>query len=654
MPLGYFPPSYPDELLYSICARTSDLLSLNGTRGSTAIFGNHQIIAVTDLPGHLNRLLANLPIGHHYTIEGIINRHTLLPYYGPFLTQARFCQIWESMCEDNATNIHSKLGLIGSKIPLTYSLQYCPECVTDDRHKWGETYWHRVHQLPGVVICPTHSKILKSSYVVRNQGNNYSYLAAENTIDNSDLELGNVKESWYPILRNIALDSQWLLEHPIVNIDLPRIFERYREKLAQRSFATDIRVHLPKLYTAFENIYSTNLLRYLHCDVSHSVAKRPWLRRFLHGNNGASHPLYHILFLRFLEMSPSDLFSFAQKQKPIILDPKPFVPEQKPKPFGEGPWPCLNKASNHYNELHISEISIRYKHKTKRIIGIFQCKCEYTYIRSIPAIGAGEPSKATVIRRGSEWEKTLSELWANSQLTLRNIAIRMGTSQPIIKQYAVRLGLSLTRQDQKSLKKPKNKKKNSHPRVKDDRINQNRDAWLAGIQKYPTEGRLFRCKKFRSEYRYLNLYDRQWICNNLGPLKAKQSKSNHVANWEERDTNWVGKVLQATNDIKHRPGRPIRVCFNSIRKQLGRESTILYERDKKMPLTNQAIINLTESRVDLLIRRIQWAIEQYQNERCIPTMNMLKQRAAIRKNKDARIAAALTDAINLLRGTDLD
>lgn len=37
---------------------------------------------------------------------------------------------------------------------------YCPECVREDIHAFGESYWHRQHNLPFIDKCPVHQSLL--------------------------------------------------------------------------------------------------------------------------------------------------------------------------------------------------------------------------------------------------------------------------------------------------------------------------------------------------------------------------------------------------------------------------------------------------------------------------------------------------------------
>lgn len=41
---------------------------------------------------------------------------------------------------------------------LCYSkrLRFCPKCIEYDIRVFGEPYWHRKHQVPGVTVCSIH------------------------------------------------------------------------------------------------------------------------------------------------------------------------------------------------------------------------------------------------------------------------------------------------------------------------------------------------------------------------------------------------------------------------------------------------------------------------------------------------------------------
>ncbi len=91
-------------------------------------------------------------------------------------------------------------------------LRYCPECAKEDIRKYGEAYWHRLPQLPGVRFCPKHGchiknssapfdemwvRIYPASYVLRNMD------------DDAEGQSLLYKEEYL----SIAKETEWLLEN---------------------------------------------------------------------------------------------------------------------------------------------------------------------------------------------------------------------------------------------------------------------------------------------------------------------------------------------------------------------------------------------------------------------------------------------------------
>ena len=63
-------------------------------------------------------------------------------------------------------------------------LRFCPMCVKEDREVYGETYWHRKHQIRNMSICTKHKCRLKESSVLAKSEQSYTFCPAESYIDN--------------------------------------------------------------------------------------------------------------------------------------------------------------------------------------------------------------------------------------------------------------------------------------------------------------------------------------------------------------------------------------------------------------------------------------------------------------------------------------
>src|SRR5258708_3641600 len=163
--IEYFPDPHPDEVLYSVWARLSDYMRYLTTDDVLReFFGTTSAVPIVDLPCHLGYFFKNLPRWHSYTLDALINQHTLYPLYAPFLPKDRLRRLREQMISGNAHSIHQLVGKTGNTTNSTSSppwLRYCPRCVEEDRARYRECYWHRLHQVLGVEVCPQHSTFLE-------------------------------------------------------------------------------------------------------------------------------------------------------------------------------------------------------------------------------------------------------------------------------------------------------------------------------------------------------------------------------------------------------------------------------------------------------------------------------------------------------------
>lgn len=96
------------------------------------------------------------------TAEQIIRDHTVLPFLMPFLD----CHAIEKATCAMETHGHVEffLGLAAMPSYPTH-LRRCRKCSNFYRTKFGAVPWLRVHQLPGVAICPEHGVPLELSDV---------------------------------------------------------------------------------------------------------------------------------------------------------------------------------------------------------------------------------------------------------------------------------------------------------------------------------------------------------------------------------------------------------------------------------------------------------------------------------------------------------
>ena len=102
--------------------------------------------------------------------EGFYRRHVLdhssYPVYGTILGRDRLQSLMDMIdgeeLKDGREKYLTRAVLICSWMRKT-SLYYCPACAEEELARYGESYWHRMHQLPGVNVCLTQRLVLCDS-----------------------------------------------------------------------------------------------------------------------------------------------------------------------------------------------------------------------------------------------------------------------------------------------------------------------------------------------------------------------------------------------------------------------------------------------------------------------------------------------------------
>ncbi len=150
-----FPDFYPDELVYSLLAR---YYVRSGSPSHAHVAGTLFMRNSTHLE---TRFVcpynpdAFAMITRNQTMEDVVLKHTMFPYYARFAEKDRRDKAFLSLVQME-TQRYELLLIPKKKERLRARLRFCPICAKEDREKYGETYWHREHQIIDIGICPKH------------------------------------------------------------------------------------------------------------------------------------------------------------------------------------------------------------------------------------------------------------------------------------------------------------------------------------------------------------------------------------------------------------------------------------------------------------------------------------------------------------------
>ena len=548
--LTYFPQIYPDELLYSVLAR------YHRHTGSTSpkqtlddLFGDRRVIARHDLPGHLELLVQRIPASRDLSRVRVLMELTLYPYFLAFADEVRRGYARLAMEARGTSGLYLKLGLAASRVPVANVLRFCPECLLQMGGDYGELYWRRSHQLPGVLVCVDHAVPLRESSVSLSRENRHAFIAAiPENCRNSEPCWGGDTTSDRDHLHDLARRSVRLLsEVPPARtpVEWSRI---YQEKLADRGFLRgNHKIDQSKLALRCHECFSDELFRRI-TGIRSGSALDTWLMAFGRKLRSSLHPLCHLLMQQLLE----------------------FLPAIE-RPFGKGPWPCLNPLESHCGQLLISEASI---HRNRgRTIGVFRCDCGYRYCRHLSEEGLPSESHRP-LDYGRAFDAALHAATA-SGVSLRSIARQLHVDPNTIRRQSRRLGLQTVWQLLGAVRSPSKK---------------------PSLQRRPK-----RC------------------------VEAGASKKD----WPSLDAEWVNRIRTGTETIMAMDP-PQRVTLTRLEGLEGKRGC-LGKKLHRLPYTAELIRQVVESVEAFQWRRVKWAIARLQEQGIAPMPWRVQKLAGLRR-----------------------
>jgi hypothetical protein len=268
--LASFPRLYPDELLYSGLARYH-IRSGNQNFRQTDLdlfgYSSQQACRVT-LTNNLEGLVNQISHISEYRVRWLMENHTLYPFYAAFLTLIEIRKLGSATIEKRSGSIleQARVDLDSTSDRRKY-LKFCPLCLEAEIEQYGEPYWHRLHQMPGLVICTQHQIfLLDSSVLINSQGVHYHAVSHENCIvdmDQSELAPDSLKH-----LLEIATDLVGLVNTRIDFRGMGWLRDRYIAELCKRGSVKkllrgEFKFDERELFQSFGGFYGEDCLNWI-------------------------------------------------------------------------------------------------------------------------------------------------------------------------------------------------------------------------------------------------------------------------------------------------------------------------------------------------------------------------------------------------------
>ena len=476
--LQQLPVPYPDEMLESWLARYQLRRGLRRNEDvSYTLLGLKAGGSSRSLPvNHLPLLAAKLDPRMNLAWEDLFNLHTLGPYYLAFAPQARRAEAMRSIAALEYRAV-LKLGFHRAAPKPPRGFRYCPVCATEDREGYGEAYWHRIHHLPGTMVCPTHGVQLNATSVPIYGSEAYSRPAE--LIIPKQMEPASM--SLDPFMVSLAFQSEWVLRNHHL-IDRDKALRNIRWALWDSGIVRyGRRVLQADIDAALRDRFSSQFLEHLGLLQPGTTIK--WGAALVNGSRAQWH------------MQPTRYILIAMLARDNIAD----VVLDDPRPFGEGPWPCLNPAAQHKGDLRIHDYELQFFNSYDKGYApkaVFRCSCGFEYWRRGPdSTGRDRLRMDGVVQYGELFHRTVRARHSNGD-PISHIAQDYGIAWVTAK--AIILG---------GEHEPKSA---TRARI-EDRLDQAKATITAALKAKPQASRTELYWKHTGLYRCIKRHDPDWI-----------------------------------------------------------------------------------------------------------------------------------------------
>ncbi|GKW54753.1 hypothetical protein NCCP2140_38060 [Pseudoalteromonas sp. NCCP-2140] len=470
---------FPDETLCSFLSRQVMASGFPSCRvAQQSLWGNHNLQLNTNFPSLIPWISGNFGI---HPVE-LLDNHTCLNYFKPYLGQTKYELVKQALLTGDVEFVQKWLGITSNRVKESGSLYYCPECVNDDLEQYGVAYWHRKHQLYGLVTCPVHAKELLKIQVTRRE------VSLPPQRHNEIFDEGELHHNHFSSF------SYWALTQSDIDMfDYERLTNCYRIELFNKEFACkSLRIRQKCLREDLQGYYAAELNHAAWQTLFATNKTYPYpCQLFYNYHDCHFHPAKHLALMAYLFSTPD---SFLSKYYSANED-----------------------LEAHFN----SNTSIRERKndtlKSKLILSLFsQGKSLRNIAKQVKLSVTAVKSK--VVAGGGKVKSRASKIFDNDRRAILH-KLMMGTPT---KDIAKGLNLSTGAIEQVLTQHPELVEQRKHFRFRAKLVHHRKSLSLA-MKKFPRYTRNQLKNKFNASYMWLFKHDKNWLYRHL-PTRKQYKK----------------------------------------------------------------------------------------------------------------------------------
>jgi len=548
---------YRDEILYSQIARLFDhVLESSVSHGLVKLFGNYNYKATIDLPNHLDSLFSNYYYRFEDSVDSIIWKYTLYPFYEPFFRMNKRTRVLTLMKGFSGSLIHIISGINTSRLERSRYPKYCPQCILDSRTQLREPYWQRVHQVPGLIVCPIHNVFINEYRPSFEELNQSMFIPAERLSGKSLTVTRNKNNTLFMMSKMLDEVLNHRLFFDVNTVD-------YKDRLKNSIYKKGSIMNYSAFVDDLTKYYGLEALKIYFPSYK---APLQWIPTVVRKPSECFDPIKHLLLNNFMSK--------------ITYKPQLFHDST-----WDGPWKCVNPICSHYQKACIQSSEVFYCHILKRTAALIKCDCGMVYKVSMILNDGVKHQSISIKDYGSLWRNRVLDLQQKGK-SISAIAGVMQTSHGVISRF-LNKDKSIELRDLKF----------------QNELLKKRGEWTNLLESFD-EARIVNARNANNKlYMWLHYHDLPWLQVTHKLYAGSPTLSKLRLEWEKIDEELVSRISETVDELKAN-GFKGRITTSLISKLIKVEKNYTRINSNKIPNAICLLEKVTEPMESYQLRRL--------------------------------------------------